>query len=130
MAVFSTASRTSASAHLVVGGRGGGGGGGGGRGRVKTLDLEGSAEQRPEQPQERLVSHRRVLDDVSNDFSSLDKERHGWSKQVPGKVQAHFVPVENGDVVCRSLRRARWRLSLRARERCGAGGRPDLGLRR
>lgn len=57
----------SAPAQLVVGEGGGRGCGGGGRGRgrggggVEPLDLELSPEQRPEQPQERLVAHRRVL---------------------------------------------------------------------
>ena len=59
------AGRASAATHLVVGrggGRGGGRGrGGGGGGWVQALDLEGAAEERPEQAQERLVAHRRVL---------------------------------------------------------------------
>lgn len=59
------AAGASATTHLVVGGAGGGGArGGGGGGRVQPLDLEGSAEQRPEQAQERLVAHRRVLQHI------------------------------------------------------------------
>lgn len=53
----------SAATHFVVSVSSGGGGGsaGGGGGRVQAFDLEGAAEQRPKQAQERLIAHRRVL---------------------------------------------------------------------
>lgn len=40
------------------------------------------------------------LYDAADDLSRLDEEGHGWPKQLSRELEAHFVPVENRDVVC------------------------------